>query len=532
MTLLPVIERELRVQSRRAFTYWLRVLGLVILLFVGVSQAAKGGTTIDHGGRLFGYLNTTLFFTIWILVPLVTADCISSERREGTLGLLFLTPLRARNIVLAKGVVHGLRALTLWIAVLPALTIPFLLGGVTWTELVLSVLINFGALCCALAAGILASSRTKVWLRSLLLAGILGTLFFLVFVSLNDLLAREAWRGLSPAGINYYNPQSVSGVILEGTLLSANFAGSWGDWLRRLVGTGQRSWIMAEAKLALVALATLILAIELAAHGVRRGWQDQPPSARQLWWREKLCTPVLWVSFFHGLMRRKIERNPIGWLEQRAWSGRLATWGWLAVIISIYSAALTDSRIFTEGDLVERTMGWLLLGNMAVSAAGSFRRERESGLLELLLVSPVPEEKIIWGRLRGLWGQFLPAWCLLVGVWLYFLTFATDPQISFRSIWFFAIAFLTLPIVGLYYSLKRNNFFGALLFTVLMGLFLPKFSAWELSRAAALGNWRNPEPVFPILLLTIMQILVAVIFVRLLHHDLVGRKFPLQRSVT
>ncbi len=409
MTLLPVIERELRVQSRRPFTYWLRVLGLVILLFVGVSQAAKGGASIDHGGRLFGYLNTTLFFTIWILVPLVTADCISSERREGTLGLLFLTPLRARNIVLAKSVVHGLRALTLWVAVLPALTIPFLLGGVTWRELWLSVLINFGALCWALAAGILASSRTKVWLRSLLLAGILGTLFFLVFVFLNDLLVRSALGGLYPWGRLFDDPGFVSRSILEGTLLSANIAGSWGDMLRRLPGTGHRSWTIAEAELALLSIVALILAIELAARGVRRRWQDQPPSATQLWWREKLCTPVLWVSFFHGLMRRKIERNPIGWLEQRTWTGRLAIWGWLAVIISIYSAALSDLRIFTEGDFAQRILGWLLLGNVAISAAASFRRERESGLLELLLVSPVPEGQIIWGRLRGLWGQFLPA---------------------------------------------------------------------------------------------------------------------------
>jgi len=28
---------------------------------------------------------------------------------------------------------------------------------------------------------------------------------------------------------------------------------------------------------------------------------------------------------------------PLGGLEQRTWSGRLVTWGWFAVIISLYS---------------------------------------------------------------------------------------------------------------------------------------------------------------------------------------------------
>jgi len=49
------------------------------------------------------------------------------------------------------------------------------------------------------------------------------------------------------------------------------------------------------------------------------------------------------------------------------------------------------------------TLAWLVAGSMAASAAGSFRRERESGMLELLLVSPVGEQRIISGRLRGLW---------------------------------------------------------------------------------------------------------------------------------
>src|SRR5579872_7340506 len=117
MIVLPVIERELRVQSRQAFTYWLRVIGAGTLVLIGIySEFARGWSSMRPvqapGAQLFGHLTTTLFFTIWILVPLATADCISRERREDTLGLLFLTPLKAMDIVTAKGLAHGLRAFT------------------------------------------------------------------------------------------------------------------------------------------------------------------------------------------------------------------------------------------------------------------------------------------------------------------------------------------------------------------------------------------------------------------------------------
>jgi hypothetical protein len=118
-------------------------------------------------------------------------------------------------------------------------------------------------------------------------------------------------------------------------------------------------------------------------------------------------------------MKRKLETNPIGWLEQRTWSGRLLTWGWLAIIISLYSTILTDPSFFQRTSTPQNVMGWMLVLSMAISTAGSFRRERESGVLELLLVSPIGERTIISGRLRGLWNQFLPAFGLLLIVWAY-----------------------------------------------------------------------------------------------------------------
>ncbi|MCX6925576.1 MAG: hypothetical protein NT154_20560 [Verrucomicrobia bacterium] len=158
MTVLPVIARELRASARQPFTYYLRMLGVAVLLVVGLLFGMRWGFDPAFGRQLFSVLHCSLFSAIWLLVPMLTADCISRERREGTLGLLFMTPLKGTDIVVAKGLVHGLRAVTLGLAVVPVLTIPFLVGGVSWNEAVMSVVINANAMCWALAAGLLASA--------------------------------------------------------------------------------------------------------------------------------------------------------------------------------------------------------------------------------------------------------------------------------------------------------------------------------------------------------------------------------------
>jgi ABC-type transport system involved in multi-copper enzyme maturation permease subunit len=54
-----------------------------------------------------------------------------------------------------------------------------------------------------------------------------------------------------------------------------------------------------------------------------------------------------------------------------------------------------------------------LLMGLAFAASGSFSREKQSGALELLLVSPLSVQQIIRGRLAGLASQFIPALCMV-----------------------------------------------------------------------------------------------------------------------
>src|SRR3989442_3906756 len=129
-----------------------------------------GGARSELGGLLFGGFRGPFFLSIWIWVPLLTGDTISREKREGTLGLLFLTPLTPIGIVFGKSLIHAVRAITLFLAMIPALALPFLLGGLTWKDCVVSVLLNSSALVLALAAGLLASTLATDSRRALALA--------------------------------------------------------------------------------------------------------------------------------------------------------------------------------------------------------------------------------------------------------------------------------------------------------------------------------------------------------------------------
>ena len=216
------------------------------------------------------------------------------------------------------------------------------------------------------------------------------------------------------------------------------------------------------------------------------------------------------------------------------------TWAWFAIIISVYSAVLTDRSFFRGSGAIQILIGWSLAISMAVSATGSFRRERETGVLELLLVSPLTTRQIISGRLWGLWGQFLPSVIALLGIWAYFISIFAQGH-SFDSgfgnlsqVWFFAVSFLVIPMVGLYFSVQCRHFISALLLTLGFVFVLPLLLTvaagvlqWLLGSEAVHFDWDAGNAVR----LGFFQLLIAGFLLWRLHHKLDHRSFPIERTL-
>jgi len=103
MIVLPIVERELRVAARRRSTYTVRVLVALaaMLILAGTLWTLTGrGTPSSQHGRFLYRALLVIGFTYCLLAGArATADCLSEEKREGTLGLLFLTDLKGYDVV-------------------------------------------------------------------------------------------------------------------------------------------------------------------------------------------------------------------------------------------------------------------------------------------------------------------------------------------------------------------------------------------------------------------------------------------------
>lgn len=494
----PVLQRELREQARQGGTYWLRVLagGVVLLLFWLAWEREANGGQLNGRGYFLG-LHRLLFLGIWFLAPVLTADCLSRERREGTLGLLFLTPLRPVDVVVGKAFVHVLRGLVFVLAAVPVMIVPVLMGGVSWLDAVRMFLLELAALGLALVSGLTASALTESWWRARLLAFLLAMvaagLFFGLYLGLQ--WAPGWWRSLlngSPETVVGWGALWDQFLARQGFYSSQGFNGLWVDWTSRAAG-----WPAVRTALWVWACSWIlvVLTVRLAAFGVARTWRSEPPSAR----RQEMGRWLTEVHVAGDWWRRRravaLSNNPVRWLQSRTWSARVGGWALLGLALAIAGTAIDVPRSSAEGLYFMGRV--LLLGGVAFAAAASFRQERESGALELWLVTPLAPETVVRGRLAGLATRFLLPTLILLFLpqirfaWRWYVA-SQDPQFARPGYWvmppvdwLFAMWVIATVVFGVGLALSRLTF-------------LTTFAlAWVAHHApfvvTALIDWANDE---------------------------------------
>ena len=87
MTFLPIVERELRVAARRRGTYGMRmkIAGAATLAFAACFIASLIDPSVSFVKTLFWGLSGLCMIYCLAAGRLMTADCLSREKREGTL---------------------------------------------------------------------------------------------------------------------------------------------------------------------------------------------------------------------------------------------------------------------------------------------------------------------------------------------------------------------------------------------------------------------------------------------------------------
>ncbi|MDB6022863.1 MAG: hypothetical protein JWQ04_2720, partial [Pedosphaera sp.] len=515
MTILPVVERELRVASRRRGTYWTRSTVALVAMLIGAfamllnfgAPQAKLGSYIFIGLASFSVLHCLL------AGRLATADCLSEEKREGTLGLLFLTDLKGYDVVLGKLVATSLNSFYGLLAIVPVLAIPLLLGGVTNGQFWRTVLVLVNTFLFSLAVGMFCSAVSRDIRKTMGLN--FGLMFFftailpgcaavIAFNSPGHFFSQELcftsplygffWAGIAP-----FLPPMVLGKVM--TTPPVQF------WQSLAVIHGL-SWLF------------LLLAARIAP----RSWQDRPAPpvrtgkarVRELWHAWSYGSPAKRPAF----RKRLLDLNAFYWHAARArlkplhvwiFFGLMGVW-WLWGRIVSGTVWLDESVNLTMALMLNTTFKlWV-----AAEAGQRLAEDQKIGALELVLSTPLGVRDILRGQLLALRRQFLLPVLVAIGMEFFLMhasvAHANRPNSTTYAFWLAGIFMLPMDLAALIWvsmarGLTAKSYNRALIGTVYCILVLPWLAYlltlglialwfegwlglnWEPSQGFHLGTW-------------------------------------------
>jgi ABC-type transport system involved in multi-copper enzyme maturation permease subunit len=149
----PIAVRELLVASRRSLSWRIRLLMTLCALLIASLALVSVRSASAVGIEIFNVLCFISFLYALSAGILFTADSITAERREGTFGLLYLTPLSSWNVVSGKLLSTSLQGIYGLVATVPVLSLSLLGGGVTGELVLRMVLLLLATLLLSLLPG-------------------------------------------------------------------------------------------------------------------------------------------------------------------------------------------------------------------------------------------------------------------------------------------------------------------------------------------------------------------------------------------
>ncbi len=528
-----LLQRELLAAARQRGNYWYRAgvagLGVVGLATLWGQQqlqafAHRGGMSRpEFAAWALGLMHGALVLVLGVGGAFLTADCLARERRDGTLGLLFLTSLGPGDITLGKCAGQLLRLGACWLSMLPLLAIPLLLGGVTPRNLLDALQAESAALLTGVAAGLLATAYCERWGRALFFAGfwlvafyashvvVSGLVLFVHFVLIKGgsfdgyaLLALPVMPLLVGVGLPVEGPSGV-GASAEMLRVSRWMLGLMAGWS--------------------VLLFTTVL---LLLYGVLARLREASPSvnARPQRPGNLLGKWVAWVRQIAArpAVRRRTFRpaaglNPYYWRETRAGGVYCGRWLLVLGVLAVWGVNHWNGL---------RPGWWLLLAwslpswFMAVAvlqAAATFQREREDGGLEVLLCTPLTPAQLLLGRLQAIARGLLPAFILAEACLWWWQPWSRGHRDTFWLVYTAVVVGggIAAMAVALGAAVRRAHPLTAFLLGLLAGWVVPYGLLWvglQVIDAIWLrGSWSSPVRlswIFCVLALGVQSILTIV----------------------
>jgi ABC-type transport system involved in multi-copper enzyme maturation permease subunit len=462
----PILDKEMRVTSRRKRYFVLRVVYLanlmIILAMVWADTISNNQTSLMTVSRMAIAGQILTSFVVWfqfiglqVVAVIMLSTAISEEIYHKTLGVLMTTPITAMQIVLGKLLSRLWQLLLLLGISLPVLAMVRVFGGIPWGFLATGLTLT---LCMVLFVGAL----TMLWsiycrrayaaiiFSALTLAGLFALVPFLVVIITMRTGEGDKiflWLGL----LNPYICQGVNTAILfePRGIPSMPIPVAWFPWIHcglllaaTLLILLYCMWKVREVALRqIVGEATVIL----------RPQAPMPSSA-----------PEAIAS-----MLRTVRGQPVYWKECRLplfGRHKIAAAVFLALglgVLGLIYALLADSKDLHSSD-TQAMFGIVFMGIAllitATLPAATVTSERESGSLPLLLTTTLTDWQILFGKFFGAIRRCLPVWGLLMGhlalfVVVGYLHFVVLPYMAIVVAW----ALILCAASGVYFSVRFRH---------------------------------------------------------------------------
>jgi len=398
-----IVERELRVAARRPKTYRLRwIMAMVAFLSIGWAVWAflqfRGAGLV--GTQVFSYLGQLVFVVCLFAGMADTADCLSEEKREGTLGLLFLTDLKGCHIVIGKLLATSLHSIYGLLAAVPSFALLLFVGGVQGQQLFQLTLALLNALFFSLAGGLFISAMSRNQKKAANGAAFLMILFWLGPMALSEWLRTRAgsWEFTVLAdSIALFSPgHTVDSVFGAG--VSSRF---W--W--SLLTTQGAAWTF----------------LFLACRILPNAWKDKPVGPTGVPWKDRLQQWSYGKPAKRAALRRTLlNQNAFYWLASRERLRALSTWllilGVLVAIAILWGCLIPRFEPLPAFTMTAITLNAVLKLEFAATAARSLAVERHAGTLELILSTPLSVRSILRGQWLALRRHYLAPVLVLVAL--------------------------------------------------------------------------------------------------------------------
>ncbi|MEI6343356.1 MAG: ABC transporter permease subunit [Verrucomicrobiota bacterium] len=379
MILLPVAHRELLVEARKGGGAWARFFSAMGgVAFFGLLWA----TPAQANPRM---ISEVVFLTMaWLLMayammagPLHTADALGREKRDGTLGLLFLTDLTALDIIAGKLAATATRSVYGVIAVMPVLALPVMLGGVSGGQVARAALAILVTLLLSLSIGLMASVLARDFK-----AAVSHALIGMALLGVG--LDAAGWvvtvrTGSSPDALRQWSPVAM---------LRWSQAEAWRS--PAIHASFHRAW---HRQAGLAALALVVSAVMVRRHRV--DWVESSASPAKPAASE--ATGV--VGWRHVEWEVLLLRNPYGWLQRVT---RPVPRTFLLSFACVTAAFVASACVALANPGTNLQMNAVVLSALllavlhvgiklqfALVATRGINEDRETGALELLVVSGI-----------------------------------------------------------------------------------------------------------------------------------------------